>query len=191
MSVFSLWRKVTLIDVFYLLYISASILTPIALSSTATRIVTLSDPLFIPISCTISSLQGLGIFNRVVYSLAILSNPERTDRVTKLMHFNLGSITGLSIITTGFNTALLIIVLNELNDGVTLVALVVNLTFLFFEKLYGRRFLKKHEKNVLREREALPLQHKKVIVYYTLSTNLMPLSWLLYLVTFVPLYWYI
>ena len=189
MSVCNLWCKLTCVDVFYLLCIAGSILTALAFSPRESSATT--NPIDSGLAVTgwvFSGLQGLGIFNRVVYSVSILSNPQRTDRVTQLMHFNLGAITGISGTVAAFNIVIFAI---ALNNGWALIALVFNVFFLFFEKYYGRRFLTKHEQNVVREREALPLRHKRVLSYNTLAANWLPLSWIVYLVTFLPLYCYI
>ena len=189
MSVCNLWCKLTCVDVIYLLCIAGSILTALAFSPRESS--TSTNPIDSGLAATgwvFSGLQGLGIFNRVVYSVAVLSKPQRTDRVTQLIHFNLGAITGISAAVATFNIVILAI---ALTNDLTLAALVFNVVFLLFEKYYGRRFLKKHEQSVVREREALPLRHKRVLSYNTLAANWLPLSWIVYLVTFLPLYCYI
>ena len=187
----SVARKLSCVDVIYLLCILGSALSAGALASEVNSANGGGDQgqsALAVVAWVFDFLQALGIFNRVVYSTVLLSSPERTDRVTQLMLFNLGAITGISAAVTVANIVILSIVLT---DGLKLAALVFNVIFLFFEKYYGRRFLKKHQRNIVHEGEALPLRHKRVLSYNTLAANWLPLSWFLYLISFIPLYCFI
>lgn len=159
-------------------------------SAFATDIAYSTDPsgsIIAILAYTLNGCAAIGVINQIAYFQFLLRNPERADRVTQLIHFNLAAIRHVALSAVLCNLSFASIF--EFRNATDYVILIFNSYYFIFDYFYARSYAHRHIEAVLLEEESIPLAQNRAISLTVVSSNLLPFSWLVYAVTFIPLYW--